>query len=673
MPIIILMTLSKTIAKSSNNSIEDVSAQTNNTNYSTETFKIINNKPNRINKVTNVQSYRNKTKITKHPGIKIEDLKDIEDLRSYGSFENHPCRRVCQENQVLNCYYRMLIHNYQRLGPECSRCPYDPLACESERCIYGDGVPTPVMAVNYMVPGPAIEICENDTVIIDVLNYLTEAHTMHWHGLHMSQTPEMDGAPFITQYPIQPGEVYRYAFKADRSGTVWYHSHTGWQRALGVAGSLVIRQTRQANRQAHLYDYDLIEHTLMIQDIVYNYDFTRITNILINGKGRNHRTNLPDNDSRHRYKRVRVTPGYRYRMRVISNGVFNCPIEFSIENHKMLMISTDGNDIDPILADSFFLSSAERFDFILDANQYASNYWIRVRGYNNCSTTNLYQGAVLHYRGAAKNEQPSNTLSANIFGRSNVSPKIIVNGIEEYISSNTTFSKHTVETQAAESEATESVNIATSALQSLEPLSWPRYTKFLTYYSSFGVFAQRNGDIAFQIDDITYLQPDVSLLQARPLYQDEAYFCNRSAMYSAGFDCVRDNCECTNVIRLPAFKPIEMVVVNYMQTTHPFHIHGFTFRLIGQAVVGNQADLRRIAELDQRGYLKRAPPDFPAAEKDTVQIPGLGYIIIRFISDNPGFWMYHCHIEQHAIQGMVAILKVGENYQIKRIPPKIRC
>ena len=33
--------------------------------------------------------------------------------------------------------------------------------------------------------------------------------------------------------------------------------------------------------------------------------------------------------------------------------------------------------------------------------------------------------------------------------------------------------------------------------------------------------------------------------------------------------------------------------------------------------------------------------------KDTVIIPNRGYTIIRFFSDNPGFWAFHCHIEFH--------------------------
>lgn len=301
---------------------------------------------------------RNKT--TKGtPALDLKNDYSQMELANFGDFDRHPCRRVCQQGQSQNCYYQLVVHNYQRLGPECQRCQFDERACASEHCIYGDGVANPVMAVNRMVPGPSIELCENDTVVVDVLNYLSEPTTMHWHGVHMHRTPEMDGAPFITQYPLQPGEVQRHEFKVDRSGSLWYHSHVGWQRGFGVAGAFVVRQTSQENQHSQLYDYDLVEHTLMIQDIFYEYNLQDVRNILVNGKGRNHLSQLPDNDNRHRYERLRVTPGYRYRMRVILNGIANCPVEFSIEQHRLLMISTDGNDIEPVLADGFFLTSAE--------------------------------------------------------------------------------------------------------------------------------------------------------------------------------------------------------------------------------------------------------------------------------------------------------------------------
>lgn len=38
----------------------------------------------------------------------------------------------------------------------------------------------------------------------------------------------------------------------------------------------------------------------------------------------------------------------RHRFRLINAEFLNCPIELSIDNHTMNIISTDGRDIEPV-------------------------------------------------------------------------------------------------------------------------------------------------------------------------------------------------------------------------------------------------------------------------------------------------------------------------------------
>ncbi len=38
--------------------------------------------------------------------------------------------------------------------------------------------------------------------------------------------------------------------------------------------------------------------------------------------------------------------------------------------------------------------------------------------------------------------------------------------------------------------------------------------------------------------------------------------------------------------------------------------------------------------------------------KDTVIVPAGGFVVIQFRSDNPGFWLLHCHIIQDIFNGM---------------------
>ena len=54
--------------------------------------------------------------------------------------------------------------------------------------------------------------------------------------------------------------------------------------------------------------------------------------------------------------------------------------------------------------------------------------------------------------------------------------------------------------------------------------------------------------------------------------------------------------------------------------------------------------------------------------KDTVTVPDGGYTIVRFEAYNPGYWLFHCHIEFHAEIGMALILKVGDNNEMPPVP-----
>lgn len=76
---------------------------------------------------------------------------------------------------------------------------------------------------------------------------------------------------------------------------------------------------------------------------------------------------------------------------------------------------------------------------------------------------------------------------------------------------------------------------------------------------------------------------------------------------------------------------------NVVGMDHPFHLHGFQFQV-----------------LDRNGV-----PETQRRWKDTVNVPKheLVRIIVRY-DDNPGKWMFHCHILDHEDHGMMGILEV---------------
>ena len=286
------------------------------------------------------------------------------------------------------------------------------------------------IAVNGQVPGPKLIVWENQTVVVNVSNQLQmEAISIHWHGMYQRSTYFMDGVQHITQFGIDPLKSFRYMFKAIKSGTFWYHSHTGTQLSDGLVGGLIIRESpgKEAQIQQaldrHLLPYQdkPDEHTLVISDWYREEgmtDFSLLTmdcwfynhsqesppspndkpqgfsygpdgqeagnypfwSALINGKGKH-----PDN--RYPYLKSRlsvfsVDPGKVYRFRLIG-AINNYLFRFSIDEHQLWVVATDGHWVQPVPVDYIALQSGERYDFLLITKRTSQlqapkyNYWIR--------------------------------------------------------------------------------------------------------------------------------------------------------------------------------------------------------------------------------------------------------------------------------------------------------
>ncbi|HRI13296.1 MAG TPA: multicopper oxidase domain-containing protein [Verrucomicrobiota bacterium] len=92
---------------------------------------------------------------------------------------------------------------------------------------------------------------------VEVVNQLKVPTAMHWHGLILPNL--MDGVPFITQEPIQPGGVFRYNFPFKQSGTYWMHSHYGLQEQYLAAAPLIIWTDEERSKAARQYVVDLTD------------------------------------------------------------------------------------------------------------------------------------------------------------------------------------------------------------------------------------------------------------------------------------------------------------------------------------------------------------------------------------------------------------------------------
>ncbi|MEP2703482.1 MAG: multicopper oxidase family protein [Roseibium sp.] len=91
-------------------------------------------------------------------------------------------------------------------------------------------------------PPPVLRFKQGEKTSINVVNQLDEATVVHWHGLRIANA--MDGVPYLTQYPIETGDAFRYEFTPPDAGTYWYHPHcnTLEQMARGLTGVLIVEE-----------------------------------------------------------------------------------------------------------------------------------------------------------------------------------------------------------------------------------------------------------------------------------------------------------------------------------------------------------------------------------------------------------------------------------------------
>ncbi|KAF2726361.1 multicopper oxidase [Polychaeton citri CBS 116435] len=134
-------------------------------------------------------------------------------------------------------------------------------------------------------------------------------------------------------------------------------------------------------------------------------------------------------------------------------------------------------------------------------------------------------------------------------------------------------------------------------------------------------------------NDKTYVVPKVPTLYTALTSQDQA---TNVAVYGSD----------TNAFVLEKGEVVEIVLNNDDAGKHPFHLHGHAF----QAVVRSDENAGFYDSNNHSAF-----PTSPM-RRDTFMVKPQSNIVIRFRADNPGVWLFHCHIEWHIASGLVATM-----------------
>ncbi|KHO01937.1 Cupredoxin [Metarhizium album ARSEF 1941] len=466
----------------------------------------------------------------------------------------------------------------------------------------------PVIGVNGKWPIPRIECNVGDRLIINVNNQLgNQSTSLHFHGLFQNGTNNMDGPSGVTQCSIPPGNSFTYNFTVNQPGTYWYHSHNDGQYPDGLRGPLVVHDPEFP------YKSEVDEEIVLTLSDWYHDEISTLIPRFMSKNNPTGAEPVPNaalmNDTQN--LTVSVQPGKTYMFRVVNIGAFAGQYLW-FEGHKMQIVEVDGVYTKKAEAEMIYISAAQRVSFLLTTKNETSGNFPIVASMD----TTLFD--------VLPPELNYNSTGWLSYDKSKGYPDA-----------------------ALVDELNAFDDITLEAYDGMELLPEPDRTVELN------VIMDNLGDganYAF-FNNITYKLPKVPTLYTA---------------LSAGemADDARVYGEYTHPFVLKKDETVQIVVNNLDSGRHPFHLHGHNF----QAIYRSNESAGTFAH--EGGETGKAFPKVPM-RRDTMVIWPEGNMVLRFKANNPGIWLFHCHIEWHVVSGLVAtfVEAPAELQKTLSIPP----
>ncbi|KAK0626772.1 multicopper like protein, partial [Immersiella caudata] len=449
----------------------------------------------------------------------------------------------------------------------------------------------PVIGINGFWPIRRIEANVGDRVIVNVLNSLgNQSTSLHFHGLFMNGSTHMDGPSQTTQCPIPPGGRFTYDFTIEQPGTYWYHSHTHGQYPDGLRGPLIVHDPE--NPFTDMYDEELV---LTVSDW-YHDQMPDLLPLFISKVNPTGAEPVPNSALLNETQNltISVQPGKTYLFRVINIGAFAGQYIW-FEGHNMTILEVDGVYTQPARADMIYLSAAQRCSFLVTARDNTSANFPVMASMDTDLFDTLPENLNWNVTGwlVYDSEAPL------------PEPRILEGSFEPFDD------------------------------MALVPWDGQPLLGEPDQVITLDVIMDNLGDganYAF-FNNITYTSPKVPTLYTALTTGELATDRTVYGQYTHSFVLERG-------------QVVELIVNNLDPGKHPFHLHGHHFQTVWRSA-------------DQAGTFQDsgvAPAEFSAIpmRRDTVVLFPNGNVVLRFRADNPGVWLFHCHIEWHVQSGLMA-------------------
>jgi CopA family copper-resistance protein len=549
------------------------------------------------------------------------------------------------------------------------------------------GADRTAITVNGSLPAPLLRWREGATVTMRVRNTLDETASIHWHGLVLPAS--MDGVPGLSFDGIPAGGSYTYRFPVRQSGTYWYHSHSGFQKQVGLYGPLLIepaepdpiawdrehvllltdwtdedpaRIYRKLKKQPHYYNWRQRTVGDFLRDVREQGWASAWADRVAWGQMRMNASDLADvTGATYTYLMNGVppdrnwtglfTPGERVRLRVI-NGSAMTYFDVRIPGLKLTVVAADGLPVRPVTVDEFRIAVAETYDVIVEpTGQEAFTIVAQAmdrtgQAVGTLATREGLRAAVppldsrpvlsmddMGHGGHAGHAAPDEARSTQSAGQG--TPGGAADPHAGHAMPAADPHAGHVMPQAADAHAGHGTGMVSHPAQEQgNPLVDMQTMAPTSRFDDPGIGLRGNGRRVLTYGDLAspYDDPD----GRTPTRTIELHLTGHMEKFAWSFNGRKFSD--AEPIRLTYGERVRIVLVNDTMMTHPIHLHGMW------------SDLE-----DEAGNFK--------VRKHTIDMPPGSRRSYRVTADALGRWAYHCHMLFHMETGMMREVHVVEGAQ----------
>ncbi|KAF5467024.1 hypothetical protein F2P56_016895, partial [Juglans regia] len=482
-------------------------------------------------------------------------------------------------------------------------------------------VDQPVITINGMFPGPLINATTNDNIHVNLFNNMDEPLLITWNGIQQRLNSWQDGVSG-TNCPIQPGKNWTYVFQTkDQIGSFFYFPSINFHKAGGGFGPIRVnnRQVIQVPFPKPEAEFDLLIgdwYQTSFKDLRSMMKTNRVAyesppdRMLMNGKGSYLDPLAPTHES------FTVTQGKTYRFRISNVGIawsFN----FRIQNHRMVLVETEGSYTKQITLDSLDVHVGQSYSVLVTADGSPADYYIVAtpKEYDAKESNGVVAVGVLHY--------VSSTTPASGPLPSGPDP----------------FDLHFSINQAKSIRWNMTAGAARPNPQGTFNVTNVTLSQTFVLRASTAVI---DGAPRYTVNNISYLTPDTPLKLAD-------HFLNGSGVYVLDeFSTNSTNLESMGVFFASGKHKgwIELVFKNDLDAMNAWHLDGFGFYVVG------------FGEGEWSPKSRSRYNLFDPVVRSTVQVYPRRWSAVYAYLDNPGTWNLRSQLLKNWYLGQELYLRV---------------